>query len=94
MKKIVLIFDPNQAPFIKSQPWHQSQKIISDSKKEFKIELTVIPSYELKAQILSYGATVEVLKPSHLREEMIETIKNLSLSIKKILPEYWVNKCA
>ena len=75
-EKIVLIFDPNQAPFIKSQPWHQSQKIISDSKKEFKIELTVIPSYELKAQILSYGATVEVLKPSHLREEMIETIKN------------------
>ena len=75
-EKIVLKFDANQAPFIKSQPWHQSQKIISDTKKEFKIELTVIPSYELKAQILSYGATVEVLQPSYLREEMLNTFTN------------------
>ncbi len=79
-EKIVLKFDANQAPFIKSQPWHQSQKIISDTKKEFIIELTVIPSYELKAQILSYGATVEILKPSYLRNEIIETYSN---SIKK-----------
>lgn len=81
-EKIVLKFDANQAPFIKSQPWHQSQKIISDTKKEFKIELTVIPSYELKAQILSYGATVEVLKPSYLRDEIIDIF---SSALKKYL---------
>jgi len=73
--KVVLKFDPVQSPFIKSQPWHQSQKIIADTKKEFTIELNVIPSYELKSQILSYGATVKVLKPSDLRKEVLAELK-------------------
>lgn len=73
--KIVLKFDAMQAPFIKSQPWHQSQKIITDSKKEFIIELNVIPSYELRSQILGYGSTVEVLKPADLRKQIINELK-------------------
>jgi predicted DNA-binding transcriptional regulator YafY len=81
-EKIILKFNPNQAPFIKSQPWHQSQKIITDNKKEFKMELMVFPSYELKSQILSYGATVEVIKPIYLRNEIIEILKRASTLYK------------
>lgn len=76
--KILLKFDADQAPFIKSQPWHESQKILVDNKKEFRIELTVMPSYELRSQILSYGATVEVLKPSNMREEISDILKQAS----------------
>ncbi len=81
-EKIILKFDAHQAPFIKSQPWHQSQKIITDNHKEFKMELMVFPSYELKSQILSYGATVEVIKPAYLRNEIIDTLKNASTLYK------------
>jgi predicted DNA-binding transcriptional regulator YafY len=73
--KVLLKFDPEQAPFIRSQPWHQSQQILVDTQNEFRIELTVIPSYELKAQVLSYGATVEVLKPSYLRKEIQDELR-------------------
>lgn len=74
-EKVIIKFDPEQAPFIKSQPWHESQKVITDSKKEFVIEINVMPSYELTAQILSYGETAEVLKPLHLRNNINEILR-------------------
>lgn len=77
-EKVVLSFDPVQAPFIKSQPWHQSQQILKDTPQEFRIELTVIPSYELKSQILSYGATIEVIRPSYLRQEIANILAKAS----------------
>jgi predicted DNA-binding transcriptional regulator YafY len=61
-EKIVLKFAPLEGRFIKSQPLHPSQNIIEDDETGLTINIKVIPSYELKSAILSYGNRVEVLK--------------------------------
>lgn len=72
---ITLKFNPSEAPYISSQPLHQTQQVVSDTEKEFVITLDVIPSYELKSHILSYGDKVEVISPDDLRKEHIDTLK-------------------
>ena len=64
IEKVELAFTPVQGKYIKTLPIHHSQKILIDTEKEFKIELTIIPNYELDQLILSHGYTVKVLKPA------------------------------
>lgn len=73
---VTLSFNPTEAPYIRSQPLHQTQKIITDTKEEFVITLNVIPSYELKAHILSYGDKVTIISPQNLLQEHLQTLKS------------------
>jgi predicted DNA-binding transcriptional regulator YafY len=75
-EKIKLSFHPNEAPFIKSQPLHQSQKIVLESEKEFIIELEVWIGFELINSILGFGKQVKILEPLSLQQEIIEHYKN------------------
>ena len=74
-EKVVIKFNPNEAPYIKSQPLHETQEIIKDNDKEFRISIEVIPSYELRSHILSYGNNAEIIKPESLRKEHRETLE-------------------
>ncbi len=65
-EKIVLKFAPQSGRYVKAQPLHPTQRIISDSEDGLTIELKVIPSYELASTIRSYGKSVEVLEPKAL----------------------------
>ena len=67
-QQIVLSFKPLQGQYIKSQPLHDTQEILVDNEEELQIQLTVIPSMELKMQILSYGENVKVLAPGISRK--------------------------
>ena len=73
--EIKLSFHASEAPYLKSQPLHNTQKIIRENDREFVISLHLIPTYELKAQIFSFGDKVKVLSPPSLREEMLVTLK-------------------
>lgn len=76
---IRLCFTPQQGEYIKSQPLHNTQVIINDSETECVVEIMVIPSFELTAQILSYGSQVKVLQPSwlvaDLKAELTKTVQ-------------------
>jgi len=65
-EKIVLRFAPQSGRYVKTQPLHPTQKIISENADGLTVKLMVIPSYELKATVLSYGKDVEVLEPKGL----------------------------
>ena len=69
-EKVILKFNYKQGLYIKSQPIHGTQQIIKDTKNELIISITVIPTYELTSQILSYGSDVEVIEPTILRENI------------------------
>jgi predicted DNA-binding transcriptional regulator YafY len=71
-KKVVLSFNPQQGQYVKSQPIHFSQKIITDSKKELRVEIEVIESYELVMQILGYGSSVKVISPKSLKKAIVK----------------------
>lgn len=69
-EEIVLQLDEVQAQYIISNPLHPSQEISQPIKGTYLVKLYVIPSDELRMQILSYGTKVEVIKPGWLREEV------------------------
>jgi predicted DNA-binding transcriptional regulator YafY len=73
-EKVILKFNYKQGLYIKSQPIHNTQQIIKDTKNELIISIIVIPTYELTSQILSYGNDVEVIEPSILREDIKDTL--------------------
>lgn len=74
-EKVVLRFSPLQGKYVKTLPIHHSQKILKDTKKEFRISLELVINQELKMQLLSYGADVKVISPKHFAEEMKKNVK-------------------
>lgn len=66
-EKIVLRFSAISGKYVESQPWHESQRIINQTKNSTEVELHLSITHELVMQILSYGGDVEVMKPLGLR---------------------------
>ena len=64
--RIVLSFTPAQGQYVKHLPLHSSQKELINNSEEYRIELYVVPNFELKQKIWSYGALVKVIVPAGL----------------------------
>ncbi len=75
IEKVVLSFTCLQGKYIKSLPIHKSQKILIDNSEEFRIELNIIPNYELIQKIMFYGDAVKILKPKWLMLDIKERFK-------------------
>ena len=72
VEKVVLKFSPKRYQYVSAKPIHHTQK--TDGLNH-TITIEVIPNKELEAIILGFGRDVEVLEPDHLRNEIIEIIK-------------------
>jgi len=70
LTKITLYAQPSLAPYIKTKPLHGSQRKISDDEKGFKFSIEVIPNFELKKLILSFGEDLTVLKPDDFKKQI------------------------
>jgi predicted DNA-binding transcriptional regulator YafY len=77
-EKVLLSFAPRQGKYVKSQPIHSSQEVISDTADECRISLNVVINPELIMTLLSYGAQVKVLAPQHLAEKVAEEAKAMA----------------
>jgi predicted DNA-binding transcriptional regulator YafY len=69
-EEIILSFAPEQGKYIKSYPIHESQIILTDNLHELKIRLTLLITYDLIMEILSYGKTVRIISPERLISEV------------------------
>ncbi len=74
-EKIELWFSPTQAPYIKTQHLHHTQKTIHEDEKGLIISLKLIPNPELVQLLLSFGAEVKVMKPVELAEKVKATYR-------------------
>ena len=74
-QEVVLSFSIFQGKYIKTQPLHDSQIILKDDAKEFRISLNIIISYEFIMQLLSYGKEVKVIKPALLKNKVKAILK-------------------
>jgi predicted DNA-binding transcriptional regulator YafY len=74
-QKVVLSFDPMQGRYVKSLPWHHSQKVLIDNVEELRISLYIVPNFEFYQQILMIGANVKVIEPEWLVAEIKEKLK-------------------
>ena len=81
--EIILSFTPLQGKYVKSLPLHASQKTIVDNQEELRISVFVRPTFELYSKLMSYGASVRVVSPQGVAEELKGRIENtLSLYMK------------
>ena len=72
VEKVVLKFAPRRYQYVSAKPIHHTQKT-DDLRHTITIE--VIPNKELESIILGFGKDVEVIEPEHLRNEIIEILK-------------------
>lgn len=65
-QEVKLVFNKEQAPYVKTKPLHNTQKprILEDGSLEIRIN--VIINYELETRILSFGEKVKVIAPESL----------------------------
>lgn len=74
--KIRLKFNKTEAPFIKSQPLHQSQEIVEENENFMILEIYCWIGFELTNAILGYGSRVEVISPPELRNQIRSEYQN------------------
>ena len=77
---IVLSFDYEQGKFIKTLPIHHSQKALIDNDSEYRIELTLVPTYDFYQELLTHTGRMKILSPENVKEEYF----NLINSVKEI----------
>jgi WYL domain-containing protein len=73
---IELSFTPEQGAYILEKPLHKSQQIIIENENELRISISVEPTYEVIANILSYGDAVEVISPDTFKELIADRLKS------------------
>lgn len=76
IESVLLWVSPDQIPYVRSRPWHASQKIVSDDPNGLLISLDVILNYELVAKILSFGDGIVVKSPEKLRSMVLEKLES------------------
>lgn len=74
---VQLKVDASQVPYFRSLPLHRSQKEEETAKDYSIFSYYVVPTYELRQEILSHGANVEVVSPKAVREQIKEEIAEM-----------------
>lgn len=78
-EEIILSFTKYQGKYIKSLPIHTSQEILIDNETELRIKLNLVPTFDFKQEILSYGENVIVISPRNFHNEMKLELEKLKL---------------
>jgi len=69
-QKVVIRARNGQQQYIKTLPWHHSQKEINVTEEYSDFQFVLKPTFDFEQEILSHGANVEVLEPQWLRDEI------------------------
>jgi len=75
-EKIILAFTPNEGRYVKSLPLHHSQQLLTENKKEIQFSYFLIPTYDFKMELLSYGNQVKVIEPKSLQKSIEKKLKD------------------
>lgn len=71
-KKIILSFEHDQGKFVKTLPMHHSQTILVDTPDEFRIELTLVPTYDFYQELLSHAERLKIVEPESVRKQYLK----------------------
>lgn len=73
-EKVLLKVYKNQASYIRSLPLHHSQKETENNPDYSIFSYYIKPTFDLRQELLSHGAEVEVLAPKWFRDEIAAII--------------------
>ena len=81
-QEIIISFDVDQGNYVKTLPFHPSQEILIDDDQEFRIKLTLVPTYDFEREILSKGSSFKIISPesfkNHMKAEIEDMLKNFN----------------
>lgn len=81
--KIKLKINNEVTPYILTKPLHGSQKKLESMADGTIVEIEVVPNFELKQLLLSYGDGIEVISPESFRDQMKMVIENMNRKYQK-----------
>lgn len=77
-EKIIIETQELLSKYLLSQPLHESQKYLgSNEENKHQFSYFLLPTYELKMQLLGYGDEVKILEPKSLVETIKTTCENV-----------------
>lgn len=71
IEEIELLFKASKSDYILTKPIHKSQISQMELNGNLRVKIKVIPNYELKSTLLSFGNEVKVISPKWLDNELI-----------------------
>ena len=75
IEEIKLHFTPLQSQYFLSKPFHEFNKICQDE-NGLIVTMNIIPNYELKQKLASFGSGVKILAPASLIEDFKDFLKS------------------
>lgn len=72
IEEIKLLFKNSKTDYILTKPIHESQIAKKDDHNNLNVTIKVIPNYELKSTLLSFGNEVKVISPKWLDQELLQ----------------------
>jgi predicted DNA-binding transcriptional regulator YafY len=76
--EVCLKFAPEVSSWISEQIWFSGQKVVDNKDGSICLRLPVADFGEIRKEILKHGASVEVLAPPELREQIRKEIKSMA----------------
>jgi predicted DNA-binding transcriptional regulator YafY len=70
--EIKIEIEEAQVPYIRTKPFHGTQKGPILTREGWIISIRVIPNYELKKLLLSFGDSIKIISPDSFKAEMKE----------------------
>ena len=70
VEEVILSFSPKEGRYCKAYPIHESQEVLIDNDKEFRIRLRLRITFAFRREILSRIDDVVVIAPARLRDEI------------------------
>ncbi|MBR1834597.1 MAG: WYL domain-containing protein [Bacteroidales bacterium] len=77
VEQIVLLVSNQRYPYVETKPFSEHQRILHHDGQSHTIAFPMRVNNELVAEILSFGADIEVLQPQHLRQRIAETVAQM-----------------
>ena len=73
--KVELSFTPREGRYVKSLPLHHSQELVRETEEATVFSYFLVPTYDFRMEVLSFGDQVEVLKPNRLRQDIVKQLE-------------------
>lgn len=74
---VKLKVSPMQANYFRSLPLHSSQEEIETTGEYSIFRYFLAPDYDFRQDVLSFGTSVEIIAPEHLRNDMRDLLSDL-----------------
>jgi hypothetical protein len=78
LEVVKLKFSEKRINYVLTKPLHGTQKPCKTDDSGLTVQIEVMPNPELYQLLLSFGADLEVISPSLVREELIEKIRKMN----------------